>query len=118
MNQTQITELGNNTMLVNHAGYGETPVCPSAKFHVNQVCRAKYRRKELCSVVAIVPPGFPAEYAIADLHKKPRPLMIMKPKRTVSYIVGFVGDPVPYLYRESHLTATEEPDAEVKWKES
>lgn len=107
-------ELGNNTLLVNHAGYGVTPPCSSAKFRVGQVLKAKWR-KELCSVAAIVPPGFPPEYALADLTRAPRPLMITKPKRGVSYIVGFVGDTQPHLYRESHLRTTAEPDAPVQW---
>ncbi len=113
----QITELGHNTMLVNHAGYGVTPECLEAKFHTGQVLKAK-GRKEFCSVAAIVPPGFAADYALADLLKNPRPLMISRPLRCISYIVGFVGDPVPYVYRERNLKATAEPDSMVQWTDT
>lgn len=110
-----LTELGHNTLLVNHAGFGVTPPCPQAKFRVGQVLKAS-GRKEMCCVAAIVPPGFPADYALADLLKRPRPLMIMKERRTITYIVGFVGDPVPYLYPESRLRPTNERDASVQWR--
>lgn len=110
----QITELGHNTLLVNHAGYGVTPPCPTAKFRISQVLKAR-GRKEFCAVVAVVPPGFPAEYALADVKKEPRPLMITKERRCVTYIVGFVDDPVPYLYPERSLRATDQPDTPVEW---
>lgn len=115
MSKPQFSEIGDNTLLVNHAGYGETPPCAEAKFHVGQVLKAR-GKKEFCVVAAVVPPGFPADYALADLHKRPRPLMIRRELRCVSYIVGFEGDQVPYLYRESTLRATTEPDSIVEWK--
>src|SRR6185312_4086859 len=114
------TELGNNTLLIHHAGYGVTPPCPKAKFKVGDVVKVR-RLKHLrdlpdrAAIAIVVPPGFPAEYAHADALQKPRPLMVTKPLRGVSYIVAFDNDPRPMHLRESYLVTSGEPPVEVKW---
>lgn len=108
---------------VTNAGYGEVPECPDAKFRVGDVVRVRRLKhlKHLPSIAAIaivVPRGFPAEYALADVHKRPRPLMITEPLRCVSYIVGFDDDPTPHQLRESYLLPSDEPPVEVKWADT
>lgn len=113
-------ELGNNTLLINHAGYGSTPECPQAKFKPGNIVKVRRHKArgvpQLACVAIVVPPNFPAEYALADFHKKPRPLMITGAKRFVQYIVGFDGIEQPHLFAEHALIATKHPDAEVGWK--
>jgi hypothetical protein len=97
--------MGNPVLLVTDAGYGETPACPEAKFKPGDV--VKWRRMGDGYIVAVaVPPGFPAEYALADLTKTARPLMIRKPSRAIQYVMVREGDPRPYLAREANITAT------------
>jgi hypothetical protein len=108
----------NPVLLVQNAGYGETPPCPQALFRARSVVRLR-RRKHLAhlpekgAVAAVVPPGFPADYALADLRKEPRPLMVTRERRAVTYIVLFEGNPTPHLLRESDLLPTDEPLAEI-----
>ena len=102
------------------AGRGETPACPEAKFKPGDVVKVRRFKHlmeypEIAAVAVVVPPGFPAEYALADAHGKPRPLMITKPRRCVSYICGFQGDTAPVLFDEKYLRPSGEPPADVKW---
>lgn len=105
---------------IKDAGLGETPTCPAAKFKPNDVVRVRRLKHlgdlpEKAVIVVVVPPGFPAEYALADLHRRPRPLMVTKPKRGVSYIVGVEGDRRPWLLREAVLQPSGDPPAVVRW---
>ena len=63
--------------------------------------------EELVILVA-VPPGFPSDYALADLLGEPRPLMIRGSRRIVSYILCREGDTTPYCLKESDLRPTGE----------
>lgn len=97
--------MGNSVLLVKDAGHGETPPCPNATFKPGDVVKWKGMGDGYIVAVA-VPPGFPAEYALADLTKTARPLMITKPSRTIHYIMVREGDPRPYLGRQNNLKAT------------
>ena len=95
--------------------HGETPACPEAKFNRGDVVKIRNRKAlrnfppELVVLVA-VPPGFPADYALADLLNKRRPLMITKPSRTIKYVLCREGDTTPYLIGERDLlTSGKEP---------
>lgn len=103
--------MSNPPLLVLNAGRGETPACDAAKFKRGDVVRVR-RRKHLASIpeelvaLVAVPPGFPADYALADLLGEPRPLMIQAPYRTITYILCREGDTKPYCLRESDLLPT------------
>lgn len=116
------TDLGNNTLLIHHAGYGSTPPCPQAKFKIGNVVRIRRHKArgvpQTGAVAVVVPPGIPAEYALADATGKPRPLMVTKESRSVRYIVAFADNPTPYLFGESALIATAEKDVEIKFSET
>jgi len=100
-------------LLVKDAGHGETPLEPSAKFKLGDMVRVRGGRQG--AVACVIPKGFPPEWAMADLQKKPRPLVTTKPKAGVSYIVGFENDRRPYLYEERTLRPGKGPPAVVKW---
>jgi len=108
----------NPILLVTDAGRGETPACPDAVFNRGDVVRVR-RRKALAhfpreAVVAVaVPPGFPAEYALADLLGEARPLIIGRPRRVVTYILVNEGDRTPYLVAEIDLYASGKPRIEI-----
>lgn len=95
-------------LIVHDAGVGVTPHCPDARFNIGDVVRVR-RLKHLRhlpdegAVACVVPPGFPAEYALADASGRRRPLMITKPSRLITYIVAFEDDPTPHLLREAYL---------------
>ncbi len=95
--------MGNPILLVENAGYGTTPECPKAKFKPRDICI--YRKKQVV-VALVVPPGHPAEYALADSRKEPRPLMITRPVHIVTYICALDGDPRGHLIPERMLKAT------------
>lgn len=95
--------MGNPILVVKDAGHGTTPACPQAKYHCGDVMR--WGKLE-AAIIGIVPPGFSAEYALADLLGEPRPLMIRREKRCVCYILAREGDPSPYLVAESRLRPT------------
>lgn len=107
-----------NTIIVRDAGYGTTPDCPDAKFRRGDVVKLR-NRKEVASfpreaIVAVaVPPGFPAAYALADLLGEPRPLMIRKPRRDISYILVNEGDSTPYIAPERYLLPSGKPPVEI-----
>lgn len=111
--------MSNNPVLfVRDAGRGETPECPEAKFKRGDVVRVR-NTKALAAfpreavVVCVVPPGFPAEYALHDMMGEPRPLMITAPKRVVTYILANDGDTTPYLARERDLLPSGKPAVEI-----
>ncbi len=107
-------------LMVTNAGRGKTPPCPDAKFKRGDMVR---RRKlkwlahlpEICAIVAPVPPGFPPEYALADISGRPRPLMVSTESRALRYIVAFEGDETPHLLPERVLLPTDLPKAEILW---
>lgn len=94
-----------------NAGKGDTPPCPQAAFKRGDVVSVSRRKPfrhmpaELVVLVA-VPPGFPSEYALADLVDEARPLMITEPARVISYVLCREGDPKAYLIKERDLRAT------------
>jgi hypothetical protein len=109
---------GNPILLVTNAGRGETPPCEGAIFKRGDVVTLRRRRRlsHLPSeaVVAVaIPPHFPPEYALADLLGEPRPLMITRGLRCISYILVNDGDPKPYHLRERDLLPTGKPPVEI-----
>lgn len=100
--------MNNPILLVHDAGYGETPPAEGARFKQGDVVKVR-KKRSLASfpheavVMVAVPPGFPAEYALADLLGERRPLMVTKPSRSVRYILANEGDRTPYLMKESDL---------------
>ena len=112
--------MSNPILMVEHGGYGATPECPQALFKpgdVVKVRRLKFLKHlpEIAAVAIVVPPGFPAEYALADAKGGPRPLMITRTRRYVQYIVAFDGDQTPYLIREKFMKPSDEPSTTVGW---
>ena len=109
-------------LLIKDAGYGETPKCES-RFQIGDLVKRRNRKwlaglPEICVVVAIVPIGFPPEYAVADASKEPRPLMVMKGARVVQYVIAFEGNRRPFLARDRDLKEREGTGAEVTWDKS
>jgi hypothetical protein len=98
--------MSNPVLVIKDAGHGETPSCEIALFTPGAVVR--WKRVAGYIVAVAIPPGFPAEYALADLTKTARPLMITKPSRVVTYILVREGDPKPYLATERDLKPTGE----------
>jgi hypothetical protein len=64
-------------------------------------------------IAVAVPPGFPAEYALADLVGEPRPLMVSKDSRVIRYILVRENDPGPYIARERDLLPSGKPSIEI-----
>lgn len=97
--------VSNPILIVQNAGYGTTPEYAAAKFKPRDVC--KYRGEEVI-VCVVVPPGQPAEYAVADAQGQPRPLMVTRPSRAVLYVVGREdgNEGKPNLIPERKLKAT------------
>lgn len=105
--------LGTPVLMPTNAGRGETPPCPDAKFARGDVVKVRRRRHlagipEFLVVLVAVPPGFPGDYALADLLGEPRPLMIGEGRRAITYILCREGDTKPYCIREADLLATGE----------
>ena len=98
--------MSNPVLLVKDAGFGETPPCPAALFAPGD--KVHWKRVSDYIVAIAVPPGFPADYALADLTKTARPLMIAAPSRAITYILVRENDPKPYLAKERDLKATGE----------
>lgn len=112
--------MANPILVVQHAGYGETPPCPQARFKPGDVVKVRrlHFLKHLpdrAAVALVVPPGVPPEYVMADAHGRPRPLMVTRRTRTVRYIVAFDGDPTPHLLQEKFLAPSREPPVPVEW---
>lgn len=105
--------LGTPILMPTNAGRGETPAVPNARFARGD-CVIVRKRKHLANipralvVLVAVPPGFPGNYALADLLGEPRPLMISAPSRAITYILCREGDTNPYCIREADLLATGE----------
>lgn len=99
---------------------GATPQCPEALFKVGDVLRVRRLkhlgelRGKLCAVAAVVPPNYSPDWAMADLHGRPRPLMCQVGRRDVTYIIGFEDSLKPYLLREKCLVASGEPPTTVQ----
>jgi hypothetical protein len=115
----QVFILGPQGQMVKMEGQiGTTPDCPEARFAKRAIVRVRRLKHlihlpELGAVVAVVPPGFSADWAWADVCGKPRPLMHQVPARKVKYIIGFQGDYRPHLMRERDLLPTREPEADI-----
>lgn len=105
-------------LLVKDAGHGETPSCLEAKFKRGDVVKVR-NKKALAHfpreavIGAVAPPGFPADWALADLMNEARPLMTMIPRRTIGYILVNEGDRTPYLARESDLLPSGKPAVQI-----
>lgn len=83
----------NPVLHVTSAGRGQTPPCPDAKYKVGDRVRIADRwyistLPRVMTVLAVVPPGFPASWALADAEKRDRPLMHTKPSRAITYVLG------------------------------
>lgn len=108
----------NPILMVTNAGHGVTPDCPEAKFSKGDVVRVR-RHLALAHwphelvVLAVVPPGFPAAYALADLVGRPRPLMISEPRRVVSYILCEEHGDKAYCATERLLLRSGKPSLEI-----
>lgn len=97
---------------------GTTPECPEALFKKNDVVRLRnkkhlYGLPRVGAVAAVIPKGFSPDWAMADLHGKPRPLMCQVGARSVTYIIGFEGIRTPYLFKECDLRPSGLPPAEI-----
>lgn len=98
-------------LMVTDAGHGETPPVPAARFARGDVVTFA-RRKALRhfppeAIVAVaVPPGFPQEWALADLLGEARPLLTTDAPNQIRYILVNEGDPCPYIAAERDLRAT------------
>jgi hypothetical protein len=98
---------------------GTTPECPVAKFKkgdVVRIRRLKHLRDlpDIAAVAVVIPPNFSPDWAMADLRGKPRPLMAQVGSKAITYIVGFDGNPTPYLIKEKYLLPSGEPPVEIK----
>lgn len=103
--------MANPILFLKDAGFGETPAVPEAKFSPGDV--TVWKRQFGYIVAVAIPPGFPAEYALADLTKTPRPLMITAPARAITYILVRENDPKPYLARERDLKPSSLPRVDL-----
>lgn len=104
--------LGRNGVTKIEGPRGETPACPEAKWQKGDVVEVRKLRGlmsggERGAVAAVIPPGFSPDWAWADLHGRPRPLMHQVPHRVVSYILAMEGGRA-ILFKERYLKATGE----------
>lgn len=96
-----------------------TPSCPEAIFKPGDVVKIRPLKSlqhfpSEAIVAVAVPPGFPGEYALADLLNEPRPAGdITKPRKVISYILVREGDRVPYHANEGHLMPSGKPPVEL-----
>ncbi len=105
--------MNNLPLLVLNAGRGTTPPCLDASYEPGDVVTVRRRKHlkdipESLVVLVAIPPGFPADYALADMLGEPRPLMIQKPRRCIQYILCREGDTKPYCIAERDLRPTTE----------
>lgn len=97
---------------------GETPPCPEAKFKRGDIVKVRRNRAvghwptELV-VLAVVPPGFSPDDAMADLVGEPRPLMKQVGQQAVSYILGREDDQRSYHCPERHLLPSGKEPVEI-----
>jgi hypothetical protein len=106
------------TLTVLQGPRGTTPPCPEALFKKNDVVRLRKRKHlahlpTIAAVAVVIPPGFSPDWAMADLHGKPRPLMCQVGSRSITYIVGFEDNKTPYLLKERDLLPSGLPAAEI-----
>jgi len=108
----------NKGMLHLQGPRGTTPGCPEAKFKRGDVVRVR-RKKHLmhlpdrAAIVTVIPPGFSPDWAMADLRGEPRPLLHAVGRSMITYIVGFDGNPKPYLLKERDLLPSNEAPVEI-----
>lgn len=110
--------MNNPVLIIKDAGRGETPLCEGAVYNPGEVVKVRRTKAlrhfpEELVVLKAVPPGFPADYALADLVGEPRPLMITAPKRCITYILCRDGDTTPYVAREKDLLPSGKPPFEI-----
>lgn len=83
-------------LVVKNAGYGETPVPDEALLQPGQemvINDENDDTAEPATVIAVVPPGVPIEYAIADQNGEPRPLQISKFEADeIVYVLDYRGE--------------------------
>jgi hypothetical protein len=100
-------------LMVNNAGYGETPVPTDALFQPGELITAARHDAPTAPVevvcLAVVPKGCCVDYAMADqaTPRQPRPLMIRSRKaygETV-YVLQFPADEEPRIYTQSEMVA-------------
>ena len=110
--------MGNPILLVNDAGYGDTPPCGIAAYQCGDVVKIRntkalrhFPREAI--VAAVIPPGFSPDYALADLVGEARPMMCQVGARGVTYILVNEGDPKPYLAKERDLAPSGKPAVEI-----
>jgi hypothetical protein len=110
--------MANPILVVHNAGRGETPPCAAAKFQRGDVVKVRNTKTmrhfpREAVVLAVVPPGFSVSYALADLLGQPRPLMVRRELRCISYIIGVENDTTPYHARESSLLPSGKPPVTI-----
>lgn len=110
--------LNGNALIVTDAGRGETPPCLDAKFKPGDVVKRRKMRAvahmpEEFVVAVACPPGFPIEYALADLVGEARPLMITRPRPKLQYVLVRENDPTPYCLPERYLLPSGKPSIEI-----
>lgn len=100
--------MSNPVLIVQHAGYGTTPAWDGATYQPGDVVTLRNLRAlagwptEMV-VIGHVPPGVPAEHALADLVGRPRPLMVTKERRYGRYILVEEDGSTPYLASDKHI---------------
>ena len=97
---------------------GETPPCPDAQFQRGAVVRVKNRKgiahfPREAVVLAVVPPGFPPDWALADLVGDTRPVMHQVGKPIVQYILGTEESRTPYLISDRDLIPSGKPPVTI-----
>lgn len=108
--------MGNPILLIQNAGFGETPVPEDALFQpgerVNMSRTDRANEAMMLTVVAVCPWGTPIEYAMADQAqpKLPRPLMLEDRRRRMKkgetyYVFLFDGEDEVRLYPHSAIEA-------------
>lgn len=112
--------MSNPMLVVTNAGYGSTPPCEQAKFKPGDVVKLRQLKflkhlPQIAAIAIVVPPGVPPEYAMADAHGRPRPLMVTRGSKMIRYIVGFEDDETPHLIAEKYLKPSEIPATTVEW---
>lgn len=97
---------------------GETPPCPEAKFKRGDVVRVRRNREAghfpaKMIVLAVVPPGFSPDDAMADLLGEPRPLMKQVERRSITYIVYDEDSGKHGYLAERNLLPSDDPAVEI-----
>lgn len=110
--------IGGGQVLQMQGQRGETPPSPDAKFKRGDVVKvrntkalAHFPREAV--VIAVIPPNFPPDWALADLLGKPRPLMHQVGKNRVTYILVQENDRTPYRADDRHILPSGKPPVEI-----